>query len=260
MTFRIILSSLLILLSLRAVYTPSHIESAASDFKLGNEVLLDSRLDELKNKNVALVTNQTGILPDGTHIIDALAAKGINVVKIFTPEHGIRGDENYSNKDEKTGIPIVSIYGNNVKPSANDLSNVDVIVYDIQDVGARFYTYTSTMYYVIESAVETNKKLIVCDRPMIINPNYTDGFILESGFESFVGKIPTAICYGMTSGELAKYLKDDIDYKSDILEIISMQGYTRKTDYNDLESEMGKTVTEYVLSLNGSCISRYMFS
>ena len=234
MTLRIILSSLLILLSLRAVYTPSHIESAASDFKLGNEVLLDSRLDELKNKNVALVTNQTGILPDGTHIIDALAAKGINVVKIFTPEHGIRGDENYSNKDEKTGIPIVSIYGNNVKPSANDLSNVDVIVYDIQDVGARFYTYTSTMYYVIESAIENNKKLIVCDRPMIINPNYTDGFILESGFESFVGKIPTAICYGMTSGELAKYLKDDIDYKSDILEVISMQGYTRKTDYNDL--------------------------
>lgn len=234
MAIRIILSSILILLSLSAVYTPAGNINQSSDFKLGNEVLLESRLVELQNKNVALVTNQTGILSDGTHIIDALVAKGIKVVKIFTPEHGIRGDENYSNKDEKTGIPIISIYGSNVKPSAGDLNDVDVIVYDIQDVGARFYTYTSTLYYVIESAVENNKRLIVCDRPIIINPNYTDGFLLESGFESFVGKISVPVCYGMTCGGLAYYLKDDINFKSDAVEVVKMQGYTRKMDYNEL--------------------------
>jgi len=212
-----------------------NVNTESSGFKLGNEVLLDSKLDELKNKSIALVTNQTGILPDGTHLIDALDTKGINVVKIFTPEHGIRGDENYSDKDPKTGIPIVSIYGANVKPSANDLSDVDVIIYDIQDVGARFYTYTSTLYYVIESAVENNKKLIVCDRPVIINANYVDGYMLEDSFESFVGKIPTPLCYGMTCGELAEYLKDDINYISDVLEVVKMQNYTHSTDYETLD-------------------------
>jgi len=235
MTFRIIISFFLILLSLRQICFPVNIETNSSDFKLGNEVLLGTKLDELKNKNVALVTNQTGILPDGTHIIDALVSKGINVVKIFTPEHGIRGDENYSNKDEKTGIPIVSIYGANVKPTAGDLSDVDIIIYDIQDVGARFYTYTSTLYYVLESAIENNKQLIVCDRPVIINPKYVDGFMLEDGFESFVGKIQTPICYGMTCGELAEYLKDDINFKSDVLEVVMMKNYTRSTDYESLK-------------------------
>jgi uncharacterized protein YbbC (DUF1343 family) len=235
MTFRLIISFFLILMSLRQIYFPAAKETKTSDFKLGNEVLLESRLGELKNKNIALVTNQTGILPDGTHLIDALVSKGIIVVKIFTPEHGIRGDENYSNKDEKTGIPIVSIYGANVKPSESDLSGIDIIIYDIQDVGARFYTYTSTLYYVLESAIENNKKLIVCDRPVIINPNYVDGFMLEDGFESFVGKIPTPVCYGMTCGELAEYLKDDINFKSDILEVVKMQNYSRSTDYESLK-------------------------
>jgi uncharacterized protein YbbC (DUF1343 family) len=235
MTFRLIISFFLILLSLRQIYFPINKEIKSSGFKLGNEVLLENKLDELKNKNIALVTNQTGILPDGTHIIDALVAKGIKVVKIFTPEHGIRGDENYSNKDEKTGIPIVSIYGANVKPSSSDLSDVDIIVYDIQDVGARFYTYTSTLYYVIESAVENNKKMIVCDRPVIINPDYVDGFMLEDSFESFVGRIPTPVCYGMTCGELAEYLKDDINFKSKILGVVKMENYSHSTDYESLK-------------------------
>ena len=235
MAFRLIISFFLILLSLRQIYFPVAEETKTNNFKLGNEVLLESKLGELRNKKIALVTNQTGILPDGTHIIDALVTKGINVAKIFTPEHGIRGDENYSNIDEKTGIPIVSIYGANVKPTASDLSDVDVIIYDIQDVGARFYTYTSTLYYVIESAVENNKKLIVCDRPVIINPNYVDGFMLENSFESFVGKIPTPICYGMTCGELAKYLKDEIKFKSDVLGVVKMQNYTHSTDYESLK-------------------------
>jgi len=202
-------------------------------FKLGDEVLLDKNLEILKSKNVALLTNQTGILSDGTHIIDALVAKGINIVKIFSPEHGIRGDENYSDKDEKTGIPIVSLYGDKYKPSSSDLQNVDIIIYDIQDVGARFYTYTSTLYYAIESVIENNKKLIVCDRPSIINPNYVDGFMLQSGHESFVGKIPTPVCYGMTCGELAGFLAESV-FTSNAVEIIKMENYSRATDFNSL--------------------------
>lgn len=235
MTLRLVISSFMVLLSIRQICFPINEEANSSDFKLGNEVLLETKIDELKNKNIALCTNQTGILPDGTHIIDALVAKGINVVKIFTPEHGIRGDENYSDKDEKTGIPIISIYGANVKPSFDQLRDVDIIIYDIQDVGARFYTYTSTLYYVIESAVENNKKLIVCDRPIIINPDYVDGYMLEDGFESFVGKIPTPVCYGMTCGELAEYLKDDINFKSKILEVVKMENYSHSTDYESLK-------------------------
>lgn len=240
MAFRLIISFLLIIFNSWQVLSliESNVQNS-SGFKMGNEVMLETKLDELKDKNIALVTNQTGILSDGTHILDALLAKGVNVTKIFTPEHGIRGDENYSNVDEKTGKPIISIYGANVKPEASDLEDVDFIIYDIQDVGARFYTYTSTLYYIIESAIENNKKLIVCDRPVIINSNYVDGFMLESGFESFVGKIPTPICYGMTCGELAGYLKDDINFKSDflksdVLEVVKMQNYMRATDYEQL--------------------------
>lgn len=203
-------------------------------FQLGNEVLLSSENEELKNKNIALITNQTGILPDGVHIIDALINKGFKVTKIFSPEHGIRGDENYSDIDEKTKIPIISLYNDKKKPSQKDLNDVDLIIYDIQDVGARFYTYTSTLYYVLQSAVENNKKIVICDRPILINPNYVDGFMLEDSFESFVGKIPTPICYGMTCGELANYLNQKIFSNSSNVEVIKMQNYSRTIDYEQL--------------------------
>lgn len=204
--------------------------SAPVQFRLGNEILLSDKLDEIKSKRVALLTNQTGILPDGTHIIDALLQKNINVVKIFSPEHGIRGDENYSNADEKTGIPIVSLYNGKTKPTSSDLSDVDVLIYDIQDVGARFYTYTSTLYYAIEACTQNNTKMIICDRPVIINPDYVDGFSLESGFESFVGTIPAPVCYGFTCGELAGFIKN-----SSLSEVIKMTGYTHSTDFNSLK-------------------------
>ena len=157
-------------------------KAAYVKFRLGNEVLLDKAAD-FKDKRIGVLTNQTGILPDGTHIIDALVSKGVNVVKIFSPEHGIRGDENYSEVDEKTGIQIVSLYNGKVKPSKSDLADIDVIIYDIQDVGARFYTYTSTLYYAIEAAAENDKQIWVCDRPMITSPDYTGGFTLEAGYE-----------------------------------------------------------------------------
>jgi len=203
-------------------------------FRLGDEMLIANHLDELKDKNAAIITNQTGILPDGTHIIDALTEKGIKIVKIFSPEHGIRGDENYSNIDEKTGIPIVSLYGDKKKPSQADLADVDVLIYDIQDVGARFYTYTSTLYYALQSAKENNKRFLICDRPMVINANYVDGFMLESSFESFVGRIPTPVCYGMTCGELANYLNSKLFSSSSNVEIIKMDFYPRSADFANL--------------------------
>jgi uncharacterized protein YbbC (DUF1343 family) len=199
---------------------------------LGNETLLENP-EQIKDKRIAVLTNQTGILSGGTHIIDALVGKGVNVVKIFSPEHGIRGDENYSTADEKTGIPIVSLYGGKNKPANSDLSDVDIIIYDIQDVGARFYTYTSTLYYIIEAAKENNKTLIVCDRPLMINPNYTDGFMLESANSSFVGLIPAPICYGMTCGELAGFLSTTV-LSYDGLKVSKMENYSRAVDYNSL--------------------------
>lgn len=203
-------------------------------FRLGNEVMLEKAI-ELKDKSIALLTNQTGILSDGTHIIDALVSKDINVVKIFTPEHGIRGDENYTEKDEKTGIPIVSLYNGKTKPSKSDLADVDILIYDIQDVGARFYTYTSTLYYAIEAAIENNKIILVCDRPMIINPNYTDGFLLVDAYKSFVGMIPTPPSYGMTCGELANFLNSVVFGGKAKLEVVQMDGYTRNSDYTSLK-------------------------
>jgi len=214
----------------------TQISSQPPKFRLGDEVLTSGGMEMLKDKNVAVLTNQTGILSDGTHIIDALVSNGIRVVKIFSPEHGIRGDDASTNQsiDEKTGIPIVSLYGNKFKPSKQDLDDIDVIIYDIQDVGARFYTYTSTLYYAIQSAIENNKSIVVCDRPVMINPDYVDGFMLDDNFSSFVGKIPAPICYGMTCGELANYLNSTVFSTSQNVRIIKMENYPRSSTYDNL--------------------------
>lgn len=202
-------------------------------FMLGNEVLLENPA-VLSGQRIAILTNQTGVLSDGTHILDALLKKGANIVRIFSPEHGIRGDENYSETDEKTGIKIISLYGNKNRPTSADLEDVDLIIYDIQDVGSRFYTYTSTLYYLIEAAIENNKKLIICDRPVVINPDYTDGFVLENDHRSFVGTIPAPVCYGMTCGELAMFLNGSVFSKSANIEVQKMKNYSRKTDFFQL--------------------------
>lgn len=232
---KIIILTFCLFLTVQQTSCGQKVNSAAGDkFALGNEVLL-AKKDILQNKRVAVLTNQTGLLQNGGHIIDELVTGGINVVKIFSPEHGIRGDENYSDTDEKTGIKIVSLYGAKNKPTAGDLTDVDLVIYDIQDVGARFYTYTSTLYNLIEAALENGKKIIVCDRPVIINPDYVDGFMLESKFSSFVGQIPTPVCYGMTCGELASFLNANVFASAADLEVLAMQNYSRRTNYTDLK-------------------------
>ncbi len=169
----------------------------------------DRYLPSLKGKNVAVFANQTSVLGN-THIVDTLLKRGVKIKIIFGPEHGFRGDadagEHVKNgKDSKTGVTIISLYGDHKKPTAADLKNIDLVIFDIQDVGVRFYTYISSLQYVLEACIEHGKKLIILDRP---NPNgfYIDGPVLLRKFSSFVGLQPIPIVYGMTIGEYAKML------------------------------------------------------
>jgi uncharacterized protein YbbC (DUF1343 family) len=173
---------------------------------------LDQYLHILKasNHRVGVVCNQTSMVGN-THLIDTLISLGVNIKKIFTPEHGYRGHADAGEKvngtgiDEKTGAQIISLYGGNLKPNRGDLIDLDYVVFDIQDVGVRFYTYISTLQYVLESCGEYNVAMIILDRP---NPNghYIDGPILKSQYASFVGMQSVPIVYGMTIGEYAKMI------------------------------------------------------
>ena len=166
-------------------------------------------LPYLKGKAVAVFANQTSMVGN-THLVDTLLSSGINIKKIFGPEHGFRGTANAgeelgNEKDIKTGIPIVSLYGDHKKPTPADLKDIDIVVFDIQDVGVRFYTYISSLQYLLEACLENHKPLLILDRP---NPNgfYVDGPVLDEKFNSFVGMQPIPVVYGMTIGEYALML------------------------------------------------------
>lgn len=163
----------------------------------------------LKGKSVAVFANQTSLVKN-THLVDTLLKKGIRVVKIFGPEHGFRGTadagEDVGNAvDKKTGVTVVSLYGNHAKPTAADLEGVDVVLFDIQDIGVRFYTYISSLEYLLEACLENHKPLMILDRP---NPNgfYVDGPVLDKKFKSFIGMQSVPVVYGMTIGEYALML------------------------------------------------------
>lgn len=207
-----------------------------------NQILLAAERTEqyfplLNNKKVALVANHSSRIKD-VHIVDSLISAGINVVKIFTPEHGFRGKADAGEKisdavDAKTGLPIVSLYGNNKKPTANQLKEVDVVLFDIQDVGARFYTYISTLHYVMEACAENGVALIVLDRP---NPNgfYVDGPVLEEAQQSFVGMHPVPVVHGMTIGEYAMMINGENWLENGAqcnLKVVKMQNYDHSKKY-----------------------------
>ncbi|MEO8664673.1 MAG: DUF1343 domain-containing protein [Ignavibacteria bacterium] len=215
---------------------PSQKETISDNkFLLGNESLLYRNASLLQGKRIGLVTNMSGVLSNGVLFLDSLN-KNFTVSKIFTPEHGLRGDDRNENfTDDATGIQIVSLYGNKKKPGSNDLEDVDVMVYDIQDVGARFYTFINTMYYCMESAVENNKEMLICDRPVIPNGNYSDGFMLDDNEKSFVGLLNVPIAYGMTCGELAQYINTEYFSEGCKLTVIKMENYLRDTDYTSLD-------------------------
>ncbi|MBF7091916.1 DUF1343 domain-containing protein [Flavobacterium sp. ALJ2] len=193
----------------------------------------------LKDKKVGIVTNQTGILSNKMHLVDFLLEKKIAVQTIFAPEHGFRGTADAGEhvvdaKDPKTGLPIISLYGDNKKPKAAQLAGIDVMVFDLQDVGARFYTYISSLHYVMEACAENGIPLMILDRP---NPNgaIVDGPLLEKEFTSFVGMHPIPLLHGLTIGEYAqmingeKWLKNGIQCK---LTVIPCIDYNRKMEYS----------------------------
>ena len=204
---------------------------------VGSEIF-DEYLPMIKEKRIAIIGNQTSRV--GTiHLVDTLLSLGIDVKKVFAPEHGFRGNADAGEKvsdgkDSKTGLPILSLYGRkNRKPSIEKLLDIDVVIFDIQDVGARFYTYISTMHYVMEACAEQNKKMIILDRP---NPNgfYVDGPILKKGNESFVGMHPVPIVHGMTIGEYAQMINGEKWLANGIqcdLMVIKCQNYEHSDFY-----------------------------
>ena len=214
----------------------SSTEHLTPEVKVGAE-RSEIYLPLLENKNVGLVINQTSVV-DSVHLIDYLFEKGVNIKAIYAPEHGYKGNvergEHFDGTtDPGTGIPVFSIYGTNRKPSPEMLEGIDVVVFDIQDVGVRFFTFISTLNMVMEACAENGIKVIVLDRP---NPlgYYVDGPVLDPQFQSFVGLNPIPVIHGMTVGEYAKmvngegWLKDSIQCD---MEVVKMENYTHATKY-----------------------------
>ena len=198
----------------------------------------DEYLPLLKGKKVALLVNQTSVKKK-EHLVDFLMNEKINIVKIFAPEHGFRGQADAGEKvksgmDAKTGLPITSMYGANKKPSKESMQGIEIVVFDIQDVGARFYTYISSMQYMMEACAEANVPMVILDRP---NPNgfYVDGPVLEPKFKSFVGMQPIPIVHGMTVGEYAKMLNGEGWLAKKVkckLTIVTCKNYNHNTFYH----------------------------
>jgi uncharacterized protein YbbC (DUF1343 family) len=207
--------------------------NSGSDKILPGSYIISEYLPLIRDKNIGIVANNTSVI-NKTHLVDTLISLGVHVVKIFGPEHGFRSDQpdgkEISNGiDPKTGIPVISLYGNHKKPSASDLEGIDVLLFDIQDVGARFYTYISTLSYIME----TDIPLIVLDRP---NPNgyYIDGPVLEPAYKSFIGMHPVPVVYGMTIAEYAEMINGEkwlAEGKKCKLSIIKCKNYSHNSRY-----------------------------
>jgi uncharacterized protein YbbC (DUF1343 family) len=215
----------------------STLQTKQQPIKTGAQVL-SLNLDILKNKRVGILTNQSGILNNQTHLVDYLLNNNINVTKIYAPEHGFRGTADAGElikdgKDTKTGLPIISLYGNNKKPKPEQLQNIDILVFDLQDVGARFYTYISSLHYVMEACAEQNIPLLVLDRPNP-NGNIIDGPILEPEHNSFVGMHTIPVLHGMTIGEYAQMINGEKWLKNGVqadLSVIKMENYNHHLPY-----------------------------
>ena len=217
--------------------------SLPEETKIPDELTLGAEKIEqitqiLQDQRVALLVNQTSLVGN-THLVDTLLSRGIDIMKVFAPEHGFRGEADAgetikSGTDPRTGLPIVSLYGANKKPSAEQLENVDIVVFDIQDVGTRFYTYISSMHYVMEACAEQGKKVLILDRP---NPNgrFVDGPVLDLSLQSFVGMHPIPVLHGLTVGELAHMINGEKWLEGGLtceLEVIPMSGYSHDRAYS----------------------------
>lgn len=193
----------------------------------------------LRNKRIGIVTNPTGIVENKKHLVDFLLEKKVDLQKIYAPEHGFRGTADAGEvikdgKDIKTNLPIISLYGSNKKPKSEQLAAIDIVIFDIQDVGARFYTYISTLHYVMEACAENNIELLVLDRPNP-NGNIIDGPVLEMEHKSFVGMHPIPVLHGMTIGEYAKMINGEKWLANGIqckLKVIPCTNYKREVRYS----------------------------
>ena len=210
--------------------------------KLGVEVLKENNFDVLQGSKVALVTNPSGVDSKLNSTIDILFnGDGFELVALFGPEHGIRGDVEGGDKidnstDAVTGLPVYSLYGKNRKPNKEMLRNVDIIVYDIQDIGCRSYTFISTLGKIMEAAVDFNKKVVVLDRPNPLGGNKIEGNIVEDGFFSFIGQYPIPYVYGLTVGELASLINEQGMLTDGVLcrlEVVKMEGWKREYSFED---------------------------
>jgi uncharacterized protein YbbC (DUF1343 family) len=220
----------------------SSVSAQSTSFKTDAEIEVGAKRyteysELLKDKKVAVTGNHTSMV-DSIHLLDWLLEKGVTVTKVFAPEHGFRGKADAgekidSGRDGVTGLPIVSLYGSHKKPSVEDLQDVDIMVFDIQDVGARFYTYISTMTYVMEACAEQGIPVLILDRP---NPNgfYTDGPLLKEEFKSFVGMHPIPVVHGMTVGELAQMINGEKWLENGVhcnLRLVSCSNYSKSDIY-----------------------------
>ena len=231
--FNLVLSAAACLVTLSCQAQKTESQSIITGAEQMNEYL-----PLLQGKSVALLVNHTSMI-NNIHLLDTLLSSNVDVVKIFAPEHGFRGnlangETVFDGRDQKTGLPLVSLYGKHKKPSATELEGIDVVIYDIQDVGARFYTYISSMHYVMEACAENEITFIILDRP---NPNahYIDGPVLEEARASFVGVYPIPIVYGMTTGELAKMaIGENWINQSEYLnlKVIALQNWAHQSTYD----------------------------
>ncbi len=209
----------------------------------GADVLVSDQLHLLEGKNIGIVTNHTAVLSNGTHLVDTLHKIGVNIIALFGPEHGVRGDAPAGDKidddlDPVTLIPVYSLYGETRKPNDAMMKGIDLLIFDIQDVGARFYTYISTLYYVLQAGAEYNVPVIVLDRPNPIGGLKVDGPIRKDNQHSFVGIAPIPVMHGMTIGELAKLFVEENHIKTETkseLIIVKMKNWERNFYFDDTE-------------------------
>ncbi|MGE0077520.1 MAG: exo-beta-N-acetylmuramidase NamZ domain-containing protein [Bacteroidales bacterium] len=224
-------------LILSIIYFSAYSQNDDKTIRVGAEQT-ELYLSKIQNKRIAVVANHTSLIGKN-HLVDTLLSLHVDIKKIFCPEHGFRGNieagELINNDiDSKTGLPIVSIYGNSKKPKPEQLNDIDIVIFDLQDVGVRFYTYISTMHYVMEACAENSIPLIILDRP---NPNgfYIDGPVLDTACSSFVGMHPVPLVHGMTIGEFAKMINGEGWLQNSIkcnLTVIPCSGYTHNQTYN----------------------------
>lgn len=232
----------IVFLAINSLYACSQNTNYNNEIQAKKDIIVGAErmhlyLPRLQDKRIAVIANPSSLVHN-THLIDTLLSSGVKVIKVMSPEHGFRGDASpgkyiRNSIDSRTGLPIISLYGNHRKPTEEDLQDIDIVLFDLQDVGTRFYTYLSTLHLCMEACAENNKELIILDRP---NPNgyYVDGPILEPKYKSFVGMDPIPIVHGMTLGEYAQMLNGE-QWLSDSLicniNIVTVENYTHKMNY-----------------------------